>query len=119
MFFDIVKKLDLKAKVIGDNFTSFKVDFPNVNYFENCNNQDTIRNQFSEISLLIVSSSREGFPLVIMEAMELGIPVIATDVGSISEHLSSYENGFFYPLKASLILNLPSHFLKIAQGFRP
>jgi glycosyltransferase involved in cell wall biosynthesis len=29
-----------------------------------------------------------------MEAMELGIPVIATDVGSITEHVINDENGF-------------------------
>ncbi|MFV8373860.1 glycosyltransferase family 4 protein [Flavobacterium sp. GSP11] len=94
LFFEIVQRTKIKAKVIGDNFDNFKIDFPEVTYFENCNDNEIIRSQFSEISLLIVSSSREGFPLVIMEAMELGIPVIATDVGSISEHVINDENGF-------------------------
>jgi glycosyltransferase involved in cell wall biosynthesis len=94
LFFEIVQQTKIKAKAIGDNFDNFKIDFPEVEYFENCNDPKKIRNQFSEISLLIVSSSREGFPLVIMEAMELGIPVIATDVGSISEHVIDGENGF-------------------------
>jgi glycosyltransferase involved in cell wall biosynthesis len=94
LFFDIVKNVDLKAKVIGDNFDNFKRDFPEVNYFENCNDPELIRKQFSEISLLVVTSSREGFPLVIMEAMELGVPVISTNVGSIAEHLINGENGF-------------------------
>jgi glycosyltransferase involved in cell wall biosynthesis len=94
LFFSISKNVNVKAKVIGDNFDSFKKDFPEVSYFENCNNPELIRKQFSEISLLVVTSSREGFPLVIMEAMELGIPVIATDVGSISEHLINGKNGF-------------------------
>jgi glycosyltransferase involved in cell wall biosynthesis len=99
LFFEIVKRLGIKAKIIGDNFEKYKIDFPNVIYFENCNNPKVIREQFLEISLLIVSSSREGFPLVIMEAMELGIPVIATDVGSISEHLIDYANGFLAPVE--------------------
>ena len=34
-----------------------------------------------------------------MEAMELGIPVIATDVGSISEHIISNNNGFLAPVE--------------------
>lgn len=99
LFFEIVKKLNIKAKVIGDNFDVYKKDFPNVKYFENCNDSRIIRNQFSKISLLIVSSSREGFPLVIMEAMELGIPVIGTNVGSISEHLINNKNGFLIPVE--------------------
>nr|WP_236023896.1 glycosyltransferase family 4 protein [Flavobacterium flabelliforme] len=99
LFFDIVKDLNIKSKVIGDNFDFYKTHFPNVKYFENCNEQKTIREQFSEISLLIVSSSREGFPLVIMEAMELGIPVIATNVGSISEHIINHKNGYLGPVE--------------------
>lgn len=94
LFFEVVKQTKIKAKAIGDNFDNFKIDFPEVHYFENCNDPELIRNQFSGISLLIVCSTREGFPLVIMEAMELGIPVIATDVGSIAEHVINFENGF-------------------------
>ncbi len=108
LFFEIVKKLNLKAKIIGDNFDVYKRDFPNVNYFENCNDSKIIRNQFSEISLLIVCSDREGFPLVIMEAMELGIPVIATDVGSISEHVLETVNGFVGPVEPLEFLNFSS-----------
>ncbi|MGL2994900.1 glycosyltransferase family 4 protein [Flavobacterium sp. TSSA_36] len=104
LFFEIIKKNRVKAKVIGDDFEKFKIEFSNVTYFENCNNKEEIREQFSDISLLIVSSRREGFPLVIMEAMELGIPVIATDVGSISEHVISYENGFLAPVEEKVFL---------------
>lgn len=97
LFFEIVRKLNVNAKVIGDDFRSFKRNFPNVIYFESCNDGKKIREQFSDISLLIVTSSREGFPLVIMEAMELGIPVLSTNVGSISEHLSDNLKGFLGP----------------------
>lgn len=105
LFFEVVKQTKIKAKVIGDNFDNFKVDFPEVYYFENCNNPEIIRTQFLSISLLIVSSSREGFPLVIMEAMELGIPVIATDVGSISEHVINNENGFLSAVDIEVFLS--------------
>jgi glycosyltransferase involved in cell wall biosynthesis len=104
IFFELVKKSNLKAKAIGDSFSQYRVEFPKVLYFENCNDVELIREQFSEISLLVVPSSREGFPLVIMEAMELGIPVIATDVGSISEHVISYENGFLGPVEKKAFL---------------
>ena len=106
LFFDIAKLASVKAKVIGDNFNDFKNDFPNVVYFENCKIPELIKEQFSEISLLIVTSSREGFPLVIMEAMELGIPVISTAVGSIAEHLTNGKNGFITSLiKENDIIN--------------
>lgn len=94
LFFKIVEKIKFKAKVIGDNFDNFKNDFPDVIYFENCNNPELIRKEFLDISVLIVTSSREGFPLVIMEAMEMGIPVISTNVGSIKDHLINKKNGY-------------------------
>lgn len=108
LFFEIVKKLKVKAKIIGDNFESYKKEFPTVTYFENCNDKDLIRQQFLDIAVLVVSSSREGFPLVIMEAMELGIPVITTDVGSISDHLKDGKNGFITPVKAELFVEYTS-----------
>lgn len=108
LFFEIIKKLKINAKAIGDNFNQFKEEYPNVIYFENCNDKDLIREQFSDISVLIVPSSREGFPLVIMEAMELGIPVIATNVGSIFEHLQDNEKGFLGPVESEMFLNFAS-----------
>lgn len=105
LFFELVRQTNIKAKAIGDNFDNFKIDFPEVTYFENCNDNAIIRSQFSEISLLLVTSSREGFPLVIMEAMELGIPVIASDVGSIAEHVINDENGFLSPVDKEDFLN--------------
>jgi len=116
LFFELIRKDRINTKVIGDNFEKFKKDFPNVTYFENSNNKEEIREQFSDISLLIVSSRREGFPLVIMEAMELGIPVIATDVGSISEHVISYENGFLAPVEEKVFLEYTSSIIKELIG---
>lgn len=95
VFFKLVKNVgNIRAKAIGDNFINFKKTHKEVRYFEGSNNPELIRKEFAEISLLIVPSSREGFPLVIMEAMELGIPVISTNVGSISDHVIDDVNGF-------------------------
>ena len=42
----------------------------------------------------------EGIPTVVEEAMALGIPVIATDVGSIGEIVLNRETGFLVPVHA-------------------
>lgn len=44
--------------------------------------------------LLLVPSRREAAPLVIMEAMLCGRPVVATAVGSIAEWLAAGQTGF-------------------------
>ena len=41
----------------------------------------------------------ESAPLVILEAMELGCCVIATDVGAVSELIENEETGFLVPLQ--------------------
>jgi glycosyltransferase involved in cell wall biosynthesis len=87
-------EFDLKFKMIIDHFELSRSDYKNVEVIEGIDDPSIIRKEFSTISVLIIPSTREGFPLVIMEAMELGIPVISTAVGSISDHVLDGENGF-------------------------
>tara|TARA_B110000483_G_scaffold11081_1_gene12865 strand:- start:320 stop:1498 length:1179 start_codon:yes stop_codon:yes gene_type:complete len=44
--------------------------------------------------LLICSSFVEGFPLSILEAMSIGLPIISTDVGGVNEQIKNGKNGF-------------------------
>lgn len=50
----------------------------------------------SECSVLILSSKREGFPLSILEAMRLGLPVVASDVGGVGEAVVEGETGLLF-----------------------
>ncbi|WP_269851240.1 glycosyltransferase family 4 protein [Methanosarcina horonobensis] len=49
---------------------------------------------YNSSDILLLVSSSEGFPLVIMEAMAYGVVTISTDVGGISEHIHNGYNGF-------------------------
>jgi glycosyltransferase involved in cell wall biosynthesis len=53
-----------------------------------------IARQYDRAHILLVTSSREGFPMVIMEAMAHGVVPISTDVGGISRHLTQGNNGW-------------------------
>lgn len=55
---------------------------------------ERIREIYRESDLLLLTSSREGFPLVIMEAMAQGVVPAATDVGGIGRQVINGENGF-------------------------
>jgi glycosyltransferase involved in cell wall biosynthesis len=46
---------------------------------------------------LLLSSSSEGCPMVALESLALGRPVIAPDVGGLKEILIHDENGYLYP----------------------
>ena len=52
-----------------------------------------INDLYKMADILVVSSSREGFPMVIMEAMINGVVPIATNVGGISAHIKTNETG--------------------------
>lgn len=54
--------------------------------------------------LLVLPSFSEGLPLVILEAMAVGKPVIATPVGGTSEVVTHQETGLLVPVNDALAL---------------
>lgn len=53
-----------------------------------------MRDCFDSIQLLVIPSRSEGLPNVLLEAMALGVPVVATSVGAIPEVLSDSTCGW-------------------------
>ena len=44
--------------------------------------------------LLIIPSRIEGIPIILMEALSLGVPVIASQIGGIPDIITNEANGF-------------------------
>jgi len=57
-----------------------------------------VREYYSFLDVLILSSVREAQPLVILEAYCAGVPVVATRVGNVAE-LLEYDDRFIAPSK--------------------
>jgi glycosyltransferase involved in cell wall biosynthesis len=51
-------------------------------------------NHMKRADVVVLPSANEGLPRVIVEAFTLGVPVVATDVGSVSEVLIEGKNGY-------------------------
>lgn len=51
--------------------------------------------------LFITTSSSEGLPVSVQEAMSLGLPIIATDVGGMAELVLNKKTGFLLPKDTS------------------
>ncbi|MGL4909184.1 MAG: glycosyltransferase family 4 protein [Bacteroidales bacterium] len=49
---------------------------------------------YALVDLCLLPSNYEGLPMTIIEAMSFGKPIIASDVGGISEIVRNNENGF-------------------------
>ena len=49
---------------------------------------------YTQGHMILITSTREGFPMVLMEAMSYGVVPISTNVGGIKHHIKTGENGF-------------------------
>jgi Glycosyltransferase len=52
---------------------------------------------YAAAHLIVIVSSREGFPLTVMEGMAQGCVPVCTAVGGIPEHIRHVENGWLLP----------------------
>ena len=53
-----------------------------------------IADLLNSADIFVLLSGREGLPISIVEAMRAGLPVVASDVGGISELIQDQKNGF-------------------------
>ena len=61
-------------------------------------NEEEVYDLLLESDILLLTSSREGFPMAIAEAMACGIIPISTAVGDIPNVIRHGENGFLLPI---------------------
>lgn len=66
--------------------------------------QEQLRNYYSAADILVLLSSREGWPNVLLESMACGTPVIATNVGGVSEIVTTELVGRLLPARSSAAL---------------
>jgi len=62
-------------------------------YFAGMRSKEATLSFLSACDLFVLNSTHEGFPYSILEAMNIGLPVVATAVGGISEIVQDGENG--------------------------
>lgn len=65
---------------------------------------DNASEYITAFDVFVLSSIKEGFPWVLLEAMSAKVPVIATSVGAVPEIIEDGKNGFIVPPKRPDVL---------------
>jgi len=65
--------------------------------FEGPVNQDRIRSVYAQADLFCLPSFAEGLPVVLMEAMSMGIPCVTTEITGIPELIGNGIEGLLVP----------------------
>lgn len=78
-----------------------------------------ITNELCASDLFVLPSLAEGLPVSLMEAMAVGVPVVATNIAGVSELVKNGESGFLVPptdvytLAATILRVISDHKLRI------
>ena len=98
-FIDMHPELDVKLLLIGDGPGKDNV----IRLIKNNNLEEyvilpgtlqNIEEIMPSFDIYVQTSIAEGLPMVILESMSSGVPVVSTDVGGISEIIDHESNGY-------------------------
>ncbi len=100
LFLDMAKSIQKshsKLKIVMAG-TGMKANLDEINKAKVCflgeiTCEKEMINLYKSLSLIVICSKYEGFPMVLMESMPYGVVPICTNVGGISEHITSGYNG--------------------------
>ena len=80
---------------------------------------DRVKEELLRADALVLPSFAEGLPVVIMEAMALGRPVLSTIIAGIPELVRDHIDGFLVPAGDSRVFaNAIRHYFLLADGER-
>lgn len=92
-------RMHLKFVFIGENIETEvnPEDRSDILFTGNISNYIELAQWYQKADFLIMTSSREGLPMVLLEGMSYGTIPVSTNVGAISEIISSSELGILIP----------------------
>lgn len=84
--------IDLYGAIKEEKYRNFDFASYGVTYHGEISSKQVLQ-LLPQYSLLLLSSYREGYPGIIIEALSVGVPVVASNIGGIPEIISDGYNG--------------------------
>jgi glycosyltransferase involved in cell wall biosynthesis len=105
LFLFIARRLPgLRFTMVGDMPEHILASLPpNVEFTGNISDEEALHRIYCGHHVLVIPSSTEGFPIVLMEAMARGCAVMATPVGDIPYHLDKAKGLLFSSTEAKVV----------------
>ncbi|MGA9213445.1 glycosyltransferase family 4 protein [Kaistella sp.] len=123
VFFEIAKrcyerKVNAFFTVIGD-FENIENSYSNINIIGSINIKEELNRYYIDNDVLLITSFREGLPMVILEGMAFGTVPISTDVGEISSFVNNRNNNGILLDDSSVerYINIPHRYTKNEKWF--
>jgi len=100
---------------VGDYSRRVQEDLEGISSFTGeISTSDRLSEIYHNADILLLTSSSEGFPMVVMEAMAHGVVPLCTDVGGIPFHVTHGTNGFLVPGDADEAI-ITAHFIEFIR----
>lgn len=114
LFIEIARKSPtLQCTLVGDMPASVTEHLPgNVEATGGIDDINKLHEIYCRHHVLIIPSSTEGFPIVLMEAMARGCAVVATPVGDIPDHINEQNGHLLSTTDASVVVSETVAWLK-------
>lgn len=99
----ILSKVNVTLTIVGDGFEANnlvglakKENVLDKICFTGFANEEKVITEYSKASIFVTASTAENQPIVVLEAMASGLPVVATQVGGIPELVHNGKNGYLF-----------------------
>lgn len=109
--------LPLEFKLIGDFKAENTVVPPNTKIVGQVHNKTALNEFYKTAHLLLLTSHRESWGLVVFEGMNMGVVPLSTDVGELSNYISAQKENGILVENLDNVEHLATLFIKELEAF--